>query len=143
MALQRFTDADGDAEATARRASAAARTTGGMASKMEATNPPTASRPSGVTDSPTPDWLAAHDWREAEIVPVPASDGARVPALLVDQGETDAFLGEQLRPELLRSACERVGIPLTLRMQPGYDHSYFFISTFMADHLRWHGERMR
>ncbi len=70
-------------------------------------------------------------------------DGARLPDLLVDQGDADNFLTEQLRPELLAAACTAVGQPLTLRMQPGYDHSYHFISTFMADHLRWHAERLR
>ncbi|MBB4153399.1 S-formylglutathione hydrolase [Sphingomonas jinjuensis] len=69
-------------------------------------------------------------------------DGARVDELLVDQGEADAFLAEQLRPELLRAACEAAGIPLTLRMQPGYDHGYSFASTFMADHVAWHGARL-
>lgn len=69
--------------------------------------------------------------------------GARLPDLLVDQGEADAFLAEQLKPELLQSACEQAGQKLTLRMQPGYDHSYYFISTFMADHLRWHAERLK
>ncbi|MEH3107712.1 MAG: S-formylglutathione hydrolase [Sphingomonas fennica] len=68
--------------------------------------------------------------------------GARVRDLLVDQGEADTFLAGQLRPHLLAEACEQAGIPLTLRMQPGYDHSYFFISTFMDDHLRWHAERL-
>ncbi|MDP1631656.1 MAG: S-formylglutathione hydrolase [Caulobacter sp.] len=68
--------------------------------------------------------------------------GARLPDLLVDQGEADAFLTEQLRPELLAEACERAGIPLQLRLRPGYDHSYYFISSFMADHLRWHAERL-
>ncbi|KQN93121.1 S-formylglutathione hydrolase [Sphingomonas sp. Leaf231] len=70
-------------------------------------------------------------------------DGARVADLLVDQGEADAFLTEQLRPELLARACAEAGIDLTLRMQPGYDHSYHFISTFMADHLAWHAARLR
>ena len=70
-------------------------------------------------------------------------DGARVKELLVDQGDADSFLAEQLRPELLRDACAAAGIDLTLRMQPGYDHSYHFISTFMADHLAWHAERLR
>ena len=79
-------------------------------------------------------------WRKRDTVAL-IEDGARVPALLVDQGDADQFLVEQLRPELLRSACEAAGIPLTLRLQPGYDHSYYFISTFMADHLRWHAER--
>jgi S-formylglutathione hydrolase len=70
-------------------------------------------------------------------------DGARLPDLLVDQGGADTFLAEQLRPELLADACRAAGIPLTLRMQQGYDHSYYFISTFMADHLAWHAERLR
>ncbi|MBW4332003.1 S-formylglutathione hydrolase [Stakelama sp. CBK3Z-3] len=71
-------------------------------------------------------------------------DGARVPELLVDQGLADNFLADgQLRPELLEQACERAGIDLTLRRQPGYDHSYYFISTFMADHVAWHAERLK
>ncbi|HVJ00461.1 MAG TPA: S-formylglutathione hydrolase [Sphingomonas sp.] len=70
-------------------------------------------------------------------------DGARLPELLVDQGDADAFLAEQLRPELLRQACDAAGIDLTLRMQPGYDHSYYFIATFMADHVTWHAARLK
>jgi S-formylglutathione hydrolase len=81
-------------------------------------------------------------WRQYDAVSL-IEDGARVPGILVDQGEADGFLLEQLRPGLLRAACEEAGIDLTLRMQPGYDHSYYFISTFMADHLRWHAERLR
>ncbi len=69
-------------------------------------------------------------------------DGARVPELLIDQGDADSFLAEQLRPALLAQACAAAGIDLTLRMQPGYDHSYHFISTFMADHLAWHAVRL-
>ena len=69
-------------------------------------------------------------------------DGARVAELLVDQGEADSFLTDQLKPERLAAACRAAGIPLTLRIQPGYDHSYYFISTFMADHVRWHAERL-
>lgn len=80
-------------------------------------------------------------WRRHDAVAL-IEDGARVPALLVDQGDADAFLKEQLRPELLRTACLQAGIPLTLRLQPGYDHSYYFISSFMADQLRWHAERL-
>lgn len=68
--------------------------------------------------------------------------GARCPALLIDQGEADPFLAEQLRPELLERACAEAGIALTLRRQPGYDHSYHFISTFMADQLAWHAARL-
>ena len=69
-------------------------------------------------------------------------DGARPAELLVDQGEADPFLQNQLKPELLEAACARAGVKLTLRRQPHYDHSYFFISTFIEDHLRWHGERL-
>jgi len=69
-------------------------------------------------------------------------DGARVADILVDQGTSDQFLEEQLKPQLLAEACKKAGIPLTLNMREGYDHSYYFISTFMADHLRWHAERL-
>ncbi|MET0443666.1 MAG: S-formylglutathione hydrolase [Pseudorhodoplanes sp.] len=81
-------------------------------------------------------------WRKHDAVAL-IEDGARVPGLLVDQGEADNFLSEQLKPELLQRACDDAGIPLTLRRQPGYDHSYYFISTFMADHLRWHATRLK
>ena len=70
------------------------------------------------------------------------ADGARVAEILVDQGEADGFLAEQLKPTLLAEACAAAGIDLTLRMQPGYDHSYAFISTFMADHVGWHAARL-
>jgi S-formylglutathione hydrolase len=80
-------------------------------------------------------------WRAHDAVAL-IEDGARVPALLVDQGDADQFLVEQLKPELLATACAAAGVDLTLRMQPGYDHSYYFISTFMADHLAWHAARL-
>ena len=69
-------------------------------------------------------------------------DGARVPDILVDQGGSDAFLVDQLKPELLKTACADADIALTMRIQPGYDHSYYFISTFMPEHLKWHAERL-
>jgi S-formylglutathione hydrolase len=81
-------------------------------------------------------------WRKHDAVAL-IEDGARAPALLVDQGGADQFLEGQLRPDLLRAACEAAAIPLTLAITPGYDHSYYFISTFMAAHLRWHAERLR
>ena len=56
----------------------------------------------------------------------------------MDQGEADGFLAEQLRPEALRAACTAAGHPLNLRLQPGYDHSYYFIASFIDDHLRHH-----
>lgn len=80
-------------------------------------------------------------WRGHDAVAL-IEDGAQVPEILVDQGTADSFLERELRPELLTRACEKAGLPLTLRMQEGYDHSYFFISTFMEDHLRWHFERL-
>lgn len=63
--------------------------------------------------------------------------------ILVDQGDADSFLVEQLKPELLQAAADAVGQTLTLRMQPGYDHSYFFMASFMADHLAFHADRLK
>ncbi|WP_293681965.1 S-formylglutathione hydrolase [uncultured Phenylobacterium sp.] len=80
-------------------------------------------------------------WRRYDAT-VLIEDGARVDELLVDQGEADDFLESQLKPELLEAACKAAGIPLTLRRQPGYDHSYHFIASFMDDHLRWHAQRL-
>ncbi|BDA83455.1 S-formylglutathione hydrolase [Aureimonas sp. SA4125] len=80
-------------------------------------------------------------WRRHDAVAL-IEDGATVPELLVDQGEADQFLTQQLQPERLDAACAKAGIQLTLRRQPGYDHSYYFISTFMEDHLRWHAARL-
>jgi S-formylglutathione hydrolase len=80
-------------------------------------------------------------WREYDACAL-IEDGARVPELLVDQGGADNFLKEQLKPELLEAVCAKAGIPLTLGMREGYDHSYYFISTFMEPHLRWHHERL-
>ncbi len=80
-------------------------------------------------------------WRKHDAVAL-IEDGARVPEILVDVGDADPFLDNQLRPELLEQACADAGIALTLRRQPDYDHSYYFVSTFMADHLRWHAERL-
>ncbi|SRR5579875_199406 len=70
-------------------------------------------------------------------------DGARFPGtILVDQGEADQFLKQQLKPELLEAACKKAGQPLNLRRHPGYDHSYYFVSTFMADHVKHHAEAL-
>ncbi|RIV82994.1 S-formylglutathione hydrolase [Aurantiacibacter xanthus] len=70
------------------------------------------------------------------------ADGARLPDLLVDQGTSDNFLEEQLKTHLLDEAVAAADMPATIRMQEGYDHSYYFISTFMADHVAWHAERL-
>ena len=80
-------------------------------------------------------------WRQYDACAL-IEDGARLPDLLVDQGEADNFLHEQLKTGLLVMACKKAGIPATIRMQPGYDHSYYFISTFMAEHVAWHAERL-
>ena len=69
-------------------------------------------------------------------------DGARFPEFLIDQGSADGFLEDGLKPWLFERACKDTGISLTLNMRDGYDHSYFFISTFMDDHLRWHARRL-
>ena len=62
--------------------------------------------------------------------------------LLVDQGDADEFLERELRPELLREACAAAGHPIELRLQPGYDHSYYFISSFIGEHIAWHAQHM-
>ncbi|GAA4010641.1 S-formylglutathione hydrolase [Sphingomonas swuensis] len=69
-------------------------------------------------------------------------DGARVDHLLVDVGGSDPFLDKELRPELLVEACEQSGIPATVRVQKGYDHSYFFVSSFLGEHLAWHAAHL-
>jgi S-formylglutathione hydrolase len=85
---------------------------------------------------------AREAWRKHDTVAL-IEDGARFADFLVDVGGADQFLAEQLRPELLERACAQAGIPLLLRRQPGYDHSYYFVSTFMEDHLRWHAARLQ
>jgi S-formylglutathione hydrolase len=67
----------------------------------------------------------------------------RFDSILVDQGTADSFLAEQLKPELLEAACATAGQALILRRQEGYDHSYYFVSSFIADHVAWHAERLR
>ena len=81
-------------------------------------------------------------WRRHDAVAL-IEDGARIDGLLVDVGTSDNFLEKELKPELLEKACADAGIPLQLNLRDGYDHSYYFISTFMADHLRWHAEQLR
>jgi S-formylglutathione hydrolase len=80
-------------------------------------------------------------WRDFDACRLIEEHGSRHP-LLVDVGTADNFLEEQLRPELLEAACKKGAADLTLRRQPGYDHSYFFISTFMRDHIAWHARKL-
>jgi len=85
--------------------------------------------------------LNQSDWQMYDSVAL-VKKGYHFPEMLVDQGDADSFLEEGLRPWLLEDACKNTNINLKLRMQPNYDHSYYFISTFMADHLIWHRERI-
>ncbi|WP_447725827.1 S-formylglutathione hydrolase [Sphingomonas koreensis] len=80
-------------------------------------------------------------WRKYDACAL-IEDGAGLSELLVDQGDSDQFLLEQLNTGLLDAACARAGISANIRIQPGYDHSYYFISTFMAEHVRWHAARL-
>jgi S-formylglutathione hydrolase len=80
-------------------------------------------------------WAA---WDASELI---ASAGERLP-ILVDQGTDDEFLAEQLNPAALQEACEAAGHPLTVRLRAGYDHSYYFIASFIDDHLRHHARAL-
>jgi S-formylglutathione hydrolase len=88
-------------------------------------------------------YLGANEdrWRPHDAVAL-MEDGGRTRDILVDVGTADPFLERELKPETLETACAKAGIALTLRRQHGYDHSYFFVSTFMEDHLRWHAARI-
>ena len=81
-------------------------------------------------------------WREYDATALIADRGWRGPALLIDQGTSDPFIESQLKPELLRQACEHAGVALDLRLRDGYDHSYFFIATFIEEHLRFHARHL-
>jgi S-formylglutathione hydrolase len=77
-------------------------------------------------------------WSPYDTTALLQSRGWSGPRILVDQGQADPFLETQLKPELLAQACDAAGVPLQLRLQAGYDHGYFFVSTFIEDHLRFH-----
>ncbi|MBW9087523.1 S-formylglutathione hydrolase [Rhizobium wenxiniae] len=104
-----------------------------------------------IVEPSTADWSApAYEkylgtdkalWRQYDACALVA-DGARFPDFLIDQGKADGFLENGLRPWLFEDAVKDTDIGLTLRMHERYDHSYYFISTFMDDHLRWHAERL-
>lgn len=105
-----------------------------------------------IVEPSTADWSAGafakylgtdkQAWRAYDACAL-VEDGHRFAEFLIDQGTADGFLDEGLRPWLFEAACKKAGIPLTLNMREGYDHSYFFISTFMENHLRWHAERLK
>ena len=81
-------------------------------------------------------------WREYDAVAL-IEDGARLPELLVDQGRADPYLDEQLKTHLLEEACRAAGMPATIRLHDRYDHSYFFVSSFIDDHIAWHAQRLK
>ena len=81
-------------------------------------------------------------WQQHDTVALIAGAQERLP-LLVDQGDADEFLTGQLKPELLQAACAQAGHPLTLRLQPGYDHSYYFIASFIGEHVAHHARALR
>ena len=81
------------------------------------------------------------DWRKYDTIKL-IEDGAFFPKILVDQGTKDEFLND-LKPSKLKHICDKKNINLTLRMQEGYDHSYYFISTFMSDHIEWHNKNFK
>lgn len=81
-------------------------------------------------------------WREHDSCALIADVTERLP-ILIDQGEADPFLEKELKPHLIEEVCAQADHPLTLRMHPGYDHSYFFIATFVGDHVRWHADALR
>ena len=82
------------------------------------------------------------EWKQWDATARVASATERLP-LLVDQGDADEYLANQLKPELLQAACEAAGHPLTLRLQPGYDHSYYFIESFIGEHIAHHAAALK
>ena len=81
------------------------------------------------------------DWKQYDACALIAKADEKL-HILVDQGQNDDFLGSQLKPELLQQACQETGHPLTLRYQAGYDHSYFFIATYIEDHINHHAQAL-
>ena len=84
----------------------------------------------------------ADRWKEWDATALVRNISGQRINLFIDQGDADGFLVEQLKPELLKEACDAVGHPLTLRMQTGYDHSYYFISSFIGDHIAYHARAL-
>ena len=89
-------------------------------------------------------YLGSHrdSWKQWDACELVAHAPEKLP-LLVDQGDADDFLATQLKPELLKTACYEASHPLTLRMQPGYDHSYYFIASFIGEHIAWHMDHLK
>lgn len=81
-------------------------------------------------------------WKQHDASELVKTATMRLP-LLVDQGDGDEFVNSQLKPQLLRSACESAGYPLQFNLRPGYDHSYYFIASFIGEHIAFHAKAMR
>lgn len=81
-------------------------------------------------------------WKAYDATELVRARGWSGPPLLVDQGDADPFLAGELRPQLLEQACRDAGVPITLNLRAGYDHSYFFIATFIDEHLRFHAAHL-
>lgn len=81
-------------------------------------------------------------WRKHDANELVQQTDMRTP-ILIDQGDQDSFLEEQLQPRLFEKSCQAKAYPATLRMQPGYDHSYYFIATFIEDHIRFHAQHLK
>jgi len=81
-------------------------------------------------------------WKAYDATALVADAAERLP-LLIDQGDADEFLDGQLKPQLLQAACEETGHPITLRLQPGYDHSYYFIASFISEHIAHHAQALK
>jgi S-formylglutathione hydrolase len=86
---------------------------------------------------------AWREWDAVALVGKARADARERLPLLVDQGDADEFLASQLQPERLAQACAAAGHPLTLRLQPGYDHSYYFVQSFIGEHIAWHAAALR
>jgi S-formylglutathione hydrolase len=89
-------------------------------------------------------YLGAYraDWAQYDATELVKAGSRFAGGMLIDQGTDDKFLADQLKPELLAAACKRAGQPIELNMRAGYDHGYFFIQTFMGDHIAWHAQRL-
>ncbi|MEL7541706.1 MAG: S-formylglutathione hydrolase [Pseudomonadota bacterium] len=81
-------------------------------------------------------------WAKHDACALVRAGSSKLP-LMIDQGTADNFLAEQLRPELISSVCDEQNHPLTLRMQQGYDHSYFFIASFIGEHIAYHAAALK
>ena len=90
-------------------------------------------------------YLGAYraDWSQYDATELVKAGNKFPGGILIDQGAADKFLADQLKPDLFVSACRAAGQEVHLHMRDGYDHGYFFIQTFIAEHMEWHAQRLR